>query len=166
MNGRILSIKKTYILRATAILCVLSFIASIFMSIFLLNSPELWFYFFCLFVGIFQLVKGFLFRFDSCLYLGTLLCAIGGAGLLYTFAHIEQYAGFFIALAFVAASVVTYCFSGQKFHLIFSYSIIFVLLYTYLYIKNFITTPIFIAFLTPFLVSLLTEILFICFHKK
>ncbi len=149
-----------------AILCFLGFLSFVFVSIFVLKSPSLWFYAFCVFIGGFELFKAVLFRFDSCVYLGTLLVSIGVFGFIFTGTHTEVYAGFFVALAFILASIFTFVFCGQRFHLILAYSIFFVSLYTLLLIKNLINTPILIAFLVPFLVLLIVEILWLCFHKK
>ena len=148
-NGKFLGIKKTYILRTIAIACFLGFLSFVFISIFLFKSPTLWFYAFCVFVGLFELLKAFLFKFDSSVYLGTLLLS-----------------AFYIAISFILASIFTFIFCGQRFHLIIAFSIFFVSIYAILYVINLINLPILIAFLVPFLLLLIVEILWLCFHKK
>ncbi len=166
MNGRFLGIKKSFILKAFAMLAFLSFVAYIFISIFWVKNPTLWFFGFCLFLGGFELVKSMLFKFDSSFYLGSLLVSIGILGFVFHHTDTASYAPFYIAIAFVIASVATFFFCGQKFHLIVAFSIVFVSLYFFLFSKNLISTPILIAFVVPFLVLLILEILMICFHKK
>ena len=166
MTGRICGIKKSLLLRAFAILAVLSFVAYVFLSIFWLKDATLWFFGFCLFVGSFELVKSFLFRFDSCIYIGTLLVCIGIFGYVFSFNGTAAFAGFYVSLAFMLASVVTYFFTGQKFHLVLMFSILFVSLYCLLYVKNLISAPVLVAFLLSFLLLLILEIMFLCFHKK
>ena len=166
MTGRFLGIKKSTILKASALFFFWAFLAFLFVSIFYLKSPEIWFFGFCLFVGSFELVKSFLFRFDTSLYLGLLLFSIGVFGFVFTYTNTSQYAGFYVALAFIFASTLTYFFTGQRFHLIFAFSTIFVSLYSLLYVKNLISSSILIAFLVPFLLLLIVEMVCICFLKK
>ncbi|MBP3431569.1 MAG: hypothetical protein J6K39_01765 [Clostridia bacterium] len=166
MTGRIFGIKKSTLLRASAIIYLLAFIAFIFVSIYIFKAPEIWFYGFCIFVGVFQLCKACLFKFDSSLYLGSLLSSIGSVGFISTYTNTTDFIGFYISLAFTLASVATYLFTKQKSHLVFAFSTIYVSLYSFLYVKNLITYQILIAFTVPFLVLLILEIIWICFHKK
>ncbi len=152
MQGRVLGIKKTYLLRATALICFVAFVALCVLSATIFKKADLWFYSFCLCLGTFELVKSMLFKLDSSFYLGTLLFGIGAVGYIFLFTNTRIYAPFYICLAFIVASVLTAVFCGQRFHLIIAYSIFFVALYALMLIKNFITTPIFIAFIVPFLV--------------
>ncbi len=166
MEGRFLRVKKTTLLKIFAGLAFLGFLAFIFISIFFFKTPSLWFFGFCLLLGCFEIIKSTLFKLDSALYLGTLLVGIGSLGLFFHFTNTAQYAPFYIALAFIIASLITFLFCGQKFHLIIVFSIIFVSLYCFLYVKNLINIPILIAFTLPFLLLLITEMLIVCFHKK
>ncbi len=165
-KGRIFGIKKSTILRAFCLLFLLAFVTYVFLSVFLLKNNVLWFFAFCIFVGVVQLVKSFLFRFDSALYLGTLLSMIGIFGHVFVLTNTFAYAPYFIALSFIAASIVTYILCHQKFQLIVAFSIFFVTIYFLLWTKNLITTSNLIAFVLPFLLLLLLEIVLICFHKK
>lgn len=166
MTGRIFGIKKSLILKLSVLMFLWAFIAFVCVSIFYLKSPEIWFYGFCLFLGSFELVKSFLFKFDSSLYLGSLLCFIGTFCFVFTYTETAKYSYLFIALAFLCASIFTFIFTGQRFHLIIAFSIIFVTIYTLLYVKSLISGSILIAFLTPFLLSLILGTVFVCFHKK
>ncbi len=166
MNGRVFGIRKSNILKAITLLLLLLFAAYVVASIFLFKNSSLWFYAFCIFLGSYEAVKSFLFKYDSCLYIGSLFLAVGVVGFVFSYTNTSNFAAFFIALAFIAASVSTYIFTGQSFHLVIAFSIFFVGIYCFLYIKNLITTPILIAFLVPFLVLLILEILILCFHKK
>lgn len=160
MTGRIFRIKKSTIMKAFALLFFLCFLGFIFLSYFVFKKPDLWFYSFCLFLGLFQILKSKLFKYDSSFYLGTLLNGIGISGFVYIFTNTIDFAVFYILLSFVLASVLTYIFCGQRFHLIIAYSLSFAGLYGFLFTKNLITLPVFIAFLTPFLVLLIVEVIF------
>lgn len=166
MEGRLFGIKKSLLLSLLAMANFLAFLSYIFVSIFYLKSPVFWFFAFCIFVGVFELCKSMLFKYDSCLYLGSLLLFIGIFGFVFSYTNATAYAPFYICLAFVLASVCTYMFTEHNFHLIIAFSILFVQAYCLLYVKNLITLPILFAFLVPFLLLLILEILLACFHKK
>ncbi len=165
-RGRVFGLKKSILLKCFFSLFCLGFFSYIFVCIFHFHMPELWFYGFCLFLGAFQILKSVLFKLDSSLYLGSLLCGIGTVGHVYTFTSTASYAAFYIALAFILASISAFVFCGQRFHLLLAFSIFFVSLYALLYVKNLINVYILIAFLVPFLLLLFLEIVFACFHKK
>lgn len=159
MNGRLLGIKKTFLLRACALLFLWGFLAYIFVCIFVLKNPVLWFFGFCLFLGVFEIIKSTLFCLDSSLYLGSLITSIGIVGFIFSYTPTAMYAAYYIAGAFIIASLVTYTFCGQRFHLIIAFIIQFLTIYSLLLTKNFISVPIFIAFIVPFLILLIVEIL-------
>lgn len=165
-SGRFLGIKKTTLLKAFALLAFLAFVAYVFLCIFWLKDPMIWFFGFCVFLGGFEIVKSFLFRFDSSLYFGSLLCSIGVLGFIFISTGTSAYAGYYVALAFILASLVTYAFSGQKFHLIVAFSTFFVSLYALLLTKNFISPSNFVAIVVPFLVLLISEMIIICFFRR
>lgn len=157
MTGRVLGIKKTYILRISALLSTIFFISSL---IFVITHQKysLWFFNFCLAVGFFELCKSFLFNLDSSLYIGFLLSTIGASGYIFTFTNTQSFAVFYIATAFATSSLITFWFSKQRFHLIFAYSLFFVSLFGILLKKSLINMPIFIAFTATFLLLLILEI--------
>lgn len=158
MRSHALGIKKSLLLKTVAVFLFLLFVISTFFSIYSLNLPSLWFYNFCVCLGLFQLAKGFLFNFDSTLYIGFLLTFIGVAGLVFTLTKTANFAIFYIFIALSIASVFTFIYTGQKFHLIFAYSLIFVNIFSFLLVKKFVTLPIFIAFILLFLVLLVVGI--------
>ena len=106
MNGRLFGIKKSALLKSFAILGFLSYVTFIFLSIFYFKSPSIWFYGFCLFLGCFEISKAFLFRFDSSLYLGSLLASIGTVCFIFHFTNTSSLAAFYICLAFIIASLI------------------------------------------------------------
>ena len=159
MYGRILGIKKTLFLRGFAVFATLCFVALCLLSVYVFKIPDLWFYGFCLCLGSFEILKSMLFKLDSSFYLGTLVEGIGVVGFIFCFLHTPHLAPFYILLAFISASLLTSLFCGQRFHLIIAFSLSFVGLYAYLLTKSFITPPIFIAFVTAFLVLFILEIL-------
>ena len=158
MRGRLFGVKKSYILRAVIILMLLSTIASSLACILVLKIYDLWFFNICLALGIFQMTKAMLFKLDSCLYLGSLLILIGTSGYVFWLTKTLDYAIFYISLAFAISSIFTFIKCGQKFHLVFAFSTIFVTLFGLLVKKNLITLPIFIAFVGSFLLLLILEI--------
>ncbi len=160
MNGNFLGIKKTLILKVSALLFSWAFLAFLFICIFLLKNPILWFFGFCLFLGTFEIIKSLMFKLDSSLYIGTLTTSIGTAGFIFIYTNTSNFAGYYIALCFIIASIITYIFCKQKFHLIITFCILYFSIYSILLTKNLISTPIFIAFIIPFLLLLILEILF------
>ena len=160
MKGRMFGIKKSLLLKITAIFLFLCFAVATFFAFYSLKIPDLWFYNFCISLGLFQIVKGFFFKLDSVLYIGFLLLFIVLAGYLFWFTKTYNYSPFFISLAFILASIFTFIFTEQNFHLIFAYSLIFVTILALLLVKNFITLSIFIAFISLFLVLLVVEIFY------
>ena len=83
MKGRMFGIKKSLLLKITAIFLFLCFAVATFFAFYSLKIPDLWFYNFCISLGLFQIVKGFFFKLDSVLYIGFLLLFIGLAGYLF-----------------------------------------------------------------------------------
>lgn len=158
MNSRLFGIKKSSLLKTMAVFLFMLFILTTFLSIYKFKLPSLWFYNFCICIGIFQLFKGFMFNFDSTLYIGFLLSFIGIVGQIYLFTNTTDFSPFYISLAYTISSIFTFIYTGQKFHLIFAYSLIFVTIFALLLVKKFITLPIFIAFVTLFLVLLIVGI--------
>ena len=158
MRSRVFGIKKSLLLKTFAVFLFLLFAISTFFSIYSLKLPSLWFYNFCICVGFFQLAKGFLFNFDSTLYIGFLLTFVGAVGVIFSLTQTANFAIFYILIALSTASVFTFIYAGQKFHLIFAYSLIFVNIFSFLLVKKFITLPIFIAFISLFLVLLVVGI--------
>lgn len=166
MNGRICGIKKTYILRVTAVIVLLGFVCTTIYSLLKLKIPDLWFYNFCFAIGFFELTKGLLFKLDSSLYLGCLTTGIGIAGYIFWLTGTIGYAIFYIALAFITASIITSVKTKQHFHLVFAFSIFFVALYGILLKKSLINMSIFIAFVSVFLLLLIIEIIIFYIRRK
>lgn len=157
-SGRFLKIKKTHWLWTCAITFFLSFVALTIYFCVELHHPEMWFFAFCALLGLFQLTKSGLFHLDSTFYGGTLLSLVGASGFVFTFTNTTHFSCCYILGSFSLASFVTFVLYKQKFQLIFSYSLFFVDILTYILLKNLITLPIFIAFLVSFLVLLIVEV--------
>ncbi len=159
MQGRIFGIKKTYYIRATALICFSLFVTLCVLSATIFSKIDLWFFGFCISIGLFEMTKSLLFHLDSSFYLGSLTFLIGVSGFIFLLTSTSQFAFFYISLAFTLASILTFFVFKQKFHLILSYSTIFVSLYCFLFAKNLITTPILIAFLCSFLILFILEVI-------
>lgn len=147
MRGRIFGIKKSYILLSLLVFVCAVFLSTSLVSIFVFNLYYLWFFIFCLCCGVFQLVKGILFRFDSCFYFGVLLLLVGGIGFYTTFSGDVYFQSVYYILAFAIASYFTYVFFNQKFQLYLSILLYFAdLIWLFVKIK-FISLGIFLALL-------------------
>ncbi|MDE6583179.1 MAG: hypothetical protein K2K31_00820, partial [Clostridia bacterium] len=59
-----------------------------------------------------------MFRLDSAFYFGILLILIGISGYLYVFTPTRHYASVYILSSFALTSVLTFCITKQRFHLI------------------------------------------------
>lgn len=159
MRGKLIGLKKTWLLKIIALIYLLLFVGLVCFCTLYLKIPNLWFYSFCFCIGIYELSKGFFFQLDSSVYFGALLTNIGISGFCFYLLELRTFAVLFISLSFILASMFTFFFCKQKFHLILAYSLSFVTLYGFLLIKNLISTPIFIAFVIPFLIQLVVSII-------
>lgn len=165
MIGRLFRIKKSIILRWLAVLFSLIFATLVYLSISVFQKPELWFFSFCLCLGLFEIAKSFMFNLDSAFYFGILMTFLGIAGYVFIFTDTAYYVSVFILSAISLASLFTYSVTNQKFHLIIAFSLFFVDIYTFLYLKNLITLPIFIAFIVGFLLLLIVAIILSFFRR-
>lgn len=145
MNGRILTIKKTTILKLSFILNALFFVASCLISFLFIKDYNLWFFTFCIFMGLHQIIRSALFRVDSSCYFGVLLLFIGIFYIYCQGLHIENYISIFMLFAFVFASYFTGHFFDQSFHKILSLSLIFSDIALFFYLLNMISIWIFLA---------------------
>lgn len=166
MRARLIGIKKTYLLRISVVLAILFFIVTTAVSIIYFKIADLWFYSFCLSISIFELTKGLLFKLDSSFYLGLINLFIGISGYIAWFTETIDFIIFYISTSFIISSLLTFCITKQNFHLFFSFSLFFVTIYGILLKKNFINTPIFIAFIGGFLLLLIVEIIIFFAWRK
>lgn len=152
MRGRINGIKKTYILRGLLVSLSLIFLIFLFLDIFILPKKTLWFYCFSFLLGIYEISKSRLFKLDSGFYLGNFLFFLGVSGFIFTLTKTANFWYLYLIFDFFLASFFTFIVCGQYFHLIFDYSLFFLLVFSTFYTFSIITLPIFIAFLVAFLV--------------
>ena len=160
MRGRILGVKKTYILRFLIVALFLLFTIFVFLNIFVIPYRTLWFYAFSFLLGIYEVSKSRLFKLDSGFYLGSLLIFIGISGFVFTLTKTDSYWCLYLLADFFIASFLTFLVCGQYFHLIFDFSLLFIIIFTSFYTFSLITLPIFIAFLVAFLVLFILIITF------
>lgn len=158
MKSTFLGIKKSILLSAIAIVMLFSFVTLCALSFTVFPKADLWFFSFMLCLGIYELSKGLLFDIDSSFYFGLLLTLFGAVGFFAIFFHIETYFPLMFGLSAALASIATYLKYKQDFHLVLAFSIIFVCLYGYLFIKKLISLNIFIAFVTSFLLLLILSV--------
>ena len=161
MDGRLFNIKKSLILRAIFATMTLLFVALVSLNITTFKIPLLWFWHFCGCTGIYQLTKALLFKLDSSLYLGFLLLFGCISGHLYILLDWAEYAIILILVSFVLTSIACAIFLKQSFHLVVAYILLFLTIFSILLTKNLITIAIFIAFVVPFLVISILDLLLI-----
>lgn len=159
MNGKVFFLKKSVFLVLVAISVTISFFVATFLTIHFYSIYDLWFYNFCLSLGLYEIVRSWLFRLDNALYLGSLLMYIGIFGYVFWFSNTVEYAVFYIALTFILSSLNLVVFFKQNFHLILAFIIMYVTVFGILTKISLITPPIFIAFVVPFLLLLILELL-------
>ena len=136
-----------------------SFIILTIVSIFVFKRPELWFFWFCLFVGVCELSKGVLFGIASSFYLGSLLAALSLVCTLSKFSVLQPSLVLYIGLCFAVSSFATYVLFSLDVHLVLSFCVLFVTLYGYLLTKKLISFEIFIDFVVSFLLLLILTML-------
>lgn len=117
-SGKLSGIKKIYILRGSAIACFTFALLFIFLSFYFKRKNDEWFFLFCLFCGVHELVKGRLYNSDSSSYLGSLLISIGALFLSGIFFNVPQRIGL-LPFSFSMASIYTYLRFSDIIHLIF-----------------------------------------------
>lgn len=161
MKGRIFTIKKTTILRLSFILNVLLFIISSLISFFVIKNYNLWFFMFCIFIGLHLLIRSFLFKFDSSCYFGFLLLFVGGFYLYCLLLKLSAFYPIFLVLAFSLASYFTAFIYHQNFQYFLSFSLIFVSVGLLLYMLNMISIYIFLAIILVVVLLLLCRYIFI-----
>lgn len=167
MRGRIFGIKKSYILTTALVLLVALFVAFTLLTTLVYQLYYLWFFIFCLCCGIYQFLKGILFRFDSAFYFGVLLLSVGGVGFFTTFSQFAFYQSVLYILCFAIASYFTFVFFSQKFHLYLSLMLYFVTLFWFFVKIKVISIAIFVAILSAsVLIFIVVYTLIIRFGKK
>lgn len=166
MRGKVFGHKKSIILCVSAFVMLFFFLSSSIMAFLVLNKPILWFYNFCLALGIYQLLRAILFFVDDALYLGSLLSSLGLIGYLQAFLPLERFSATLTLSCFALSSLITFLFYKQNFHLILAYFFIFVTIFTFLHAKNLISFEISIAFVVCFLVIFILSILLSMLWRK
>ncbi len=154
MRGKLFGIKKTKLLKVASFVFLLSFFVAV-IPLILLGQARLWFFVFCVSMGLFQIFKALLFRMDSATYLGTLLTSLGIFGII-SFLFYENFIGLAIILSFFLASITNYLFYKRKFQLVLAILLFFEFLLVFLLEEKLINWVILLAINAVFLV------LFIC----
>ena len=166
MKGHVLGIKKSSLLIASFFVNALAFFALLFVSIFLFKSSSLWFFYLCLFCGQHLLIKAMLFHLDSSCYFGTLLFLVGTLGQIIEFKAGLTFSAVYFLLAFAFASLATYCFFNQKFHLVLFIVFAGNALAWFFYKINFISLGIFIAICLSLVLLFVLKYLISNFAKR
>ena len=155
MRGRLLSIKKTTLLRLSFIISIILFITATTLTTILTREYDLWFFIFCITIGLHLIIRSILFKFDSSCYFGCLLFFVG---VLYVYClclNILSHYLVFVIIAFSLASLLTAYFFKQPFHYFLAYSLFFLTIGLSLYLINFISLWIFLAIIGVVVISLI-----------
>ena len=166
-TGKISGVKKTYILRSSAVICFVSALLLIFLSLFLHNVKDEWFFIFCFFCGVHQIIKGILFNSDSSSYFGSSLFFISILLLIALNFNIPYHEVFYF-FALGLASLYIFLKYHEKIHLMlsFSFTIEGILLLLFLLKKiNFTNFLIFNAILF-FIFLIICVIILIMIYRK
>ena len=159
MKGRFLKIKKTTLLRLSFIFNI--FLMILFTSLFMYKNivPDIWFYFFILFLGVHLLVKSFLFNLDSACYFGSILFSLGIFYIICIRYEIIYFYPVFILFSFSIGSFFCFYFFNQKFQLFLAISLFFVSITLFLFLNNLISIYFFLAIIVLCVLSLLSNYL-------
>lgn len=145
MKGKILSVKKTTILKLSFLINSSLFLISLALSFTVLSIHNLWFFSFLIAVGGHLIVRSILFHLDSSCYLGSLLLSIGVLYFYSYFLDITNFYSVFILLSFVIASLCSGFIFKQNYHFGISFSLFFLAIFCFLYLLNLISLLIFLA---------------------
>ncbi len=145
MRSRIFSIKKSSLLMFSAVINGALFIGGSLVSALVFNLYNAWFFIFCLSVGLHLIIKSLLFKYDSSCYFGIILFLIGNFYFYCLLFDILFLFPVFILLAFAGASVVTFYFFKQPYHLFLALSLFFVIIALLFFLLNKISIWIFLA---------------------
>ena len=145
MRGRILSIKKTTLLKLSFVINSSLFLVSLALSLTILSIPNLWFFSFLIAISFHLIIRSILFHLDSSCYFGSLLLSVGGLYLYSYFLHITNFYPVFIILSFAIASFCCGYFFKQGYHFWISFSLFFIAIFCFLYLLNIISLWIFLA---------------------
>ena len=139
----------------------------IFFSIFYWKNYFLWFFVFCFFAGIQTLMKAFLFKMDSATYIGFELFFLGISGFLCYFFALD-FKPLILLFASGVASLFTFFFTKQQFHLFGGTLMLVSGLVGYLYAFKILNLAIFLTIYLIFLFIffLICAILLIRYFKK
>ena len=145
MRGRIFSIKKSSLLLCSFILNAIFFVGGSLISYFVFGQTNNWFFLFCISVGLHLLIKSLLFKYDSSCYFGSVIFLLGIFYFYSNALNIFYFYPVFVVLAFAIASLMTFYYFEQPYHLILSLSLFFVTIGLLFFLLNKISIWIFLA---------------------
>lgn len=144
-TGKISGIKKTYILRSSVIFCTISALLFIFLSFYFKKSQNEWFYLFCMFCGLHQVVKGALYNLDSSSFFGSTLLAVGALLLTGIYFNVP-FKDCLIIFAFAISSLYVFIKYSEAAHVIFAGAYCYEGIIIYLFLLKKINLTIFLIF--------------------
>lgn len=165
--GRINNVRKTFILKIDAWINTVLPLFFILLTIFYFERYDLWFFIFSFFCGSYLLLKAFLFKSDSSLYLGSLLLFIGLFGFFVNLFSLKYEVVFMLgAVAF--ASLGVFVFFKQFLHLILAFMFMYEAFLNYLFLSNSINLTIFLTLnlILLFIFLFICAIIFVKLNKR
>lgn len=159
MRGYIFKIKKTTLLRLSFIINMLMYILATVLSVVIFDMPNMWFFGFCLFLGLHLIIKSCLFALDSACYFGSLLFCIGLFYILSICVNVTNMYPVFLSLSFTCASFFTFYFYNEEFQFFLSLSLFFVTIDILLFIINLFSFWFFLAIILIIMLLLISKYL-------
>lgn len=159
MKGRILGIKKTTVLRLSFVLSMTMFILLSGLTFYFKGLCDDYFFYFCVFAGIHQTVRGGLFRLDSAFLFGNQMFFVG-----FFFFYTEWFDVFFVfvsfvLLAFAISFFLTHIFFKRENQLFLAILFVFASFFTFIFQMNLISLAIFLALLGTIMLLLVVRFL-------
>ncbi len=142
-RGRLAKVKKTKILKLSAVIITLLSLFFIAFSIFFFKRFDLWFFIFCIGIGLYVLIKGGLFLSDSSTYFGSLVFFVGLIGLFINIFNLPFGQSYFLFATSLSSICVLILFK-EIFHLFLSFIFAYEGVILYVFQANLINLTIFL----------------------
>lgn len=147
MKGRILGIKKTTVLRLSFVLSMTLFVLLSGLALYFKGLCDDYFFYFCVFAGMHQIVKGGLFYLDSAFLFGCQMFFVGFFFFYTAWFDISFVFVSFILLSFALSFFLTHIFFKRENQLFLAILFVFASFFTFIFQMKLISLAIFLALL-------------------
>jgi len=163
VKGYFLGIKKSIVLRISAIVNIIIALFFIIFTSLYFKIYDIWFFIFSICTGNYFILKSILFLSDASCYLGSLLFSIGIIGLLIKFLNLNNsMVLYFLCVSFT--SLIVCIFFKQSFHMFLTITFLLESAFLLLFLQKIINLTIFLA-LNLILFFIFLSICVIVFRK-